>query len=198
MGIWKSTETYEELLAIEPLNNKDLKKWESFQSEKRKREWLTVRVLLKVLFENEKIPNISYNEFGKPFLDNNIAISISHTKVFVAILITTKANAGIDLEGIRDRIIALSEKFINDEEKKSLPKLNKVEYLHVLWSAKEVMFKLYGRGEMDFRDHLHVEPFHYSEQGLINAWITKKDLKKKHVISYQLWQQMMLAYCVSD
>jgi phosphopantetheinyl transferase len=198
IGIWESTETYNELLAIEPLNSEDLQKWESFQSDKRKREWLTVRVLLKTLFANRSLPNISYNEFGKPFLDNNVAISISHTKEFVAILISSRSNAGIDLEGIREKIIVLSEKFINDEEKRSLPEQHKVEYLHVLWGAKEVMFKLYGRGEMDFRENLHVEPFRYSESGLINAWINKNNIRKKHVISYQLWKDMMLAHCVSD
>ena len=198
IGIWKSIESFEELLNLEALNQADLEKWKSFQSDKRKREWLTVRVLLRKLFPDTVLPTIRYDEYGKPFLDNEKAISISHTKEFVAILITSKAYAGIDLEAIRERITSLSAKFTNEPEEKSLPKACLVEHLHVIWGAKEVLFKLYGRGEIDFRANLFVEPFLFAESGLITASVLKNDINKKHEITYELWDNKMLTYSVSD
>ena len=198
IGIWQSTESFDELLSIEPLNLSDLEKWHAFKSDKRKREWLTVRVLIKKLFQNGRVPTINYDGFGKPILDNRMGVSISHTKEFVAILITSKANAGIDLETLRERIVELSGKFANEQELSSVPEVHLVEYLHVLWGAKEVLYKLYGRGEIDFRGNLHVDPFSYSGSGDIIAWIRTNNLIKKHNISYECWQEMMRAYSVAD
>ena len=198
IGIWQSTETFEELLQIEPLNQADLDKWTLFQSDKRKREWLTVRVLLSKLFPDQKLPIITYDGQGKPSLDISTAISISHTKEYIAIIITSKASAGIDLEGIRESITVLAPKFINEEEEQSLPVENRIEHLHVLWGAKEVLYKLYGRGELDFRANLHVEVFSYNNKGTIIARIKKDELHIKHHINYELWQNMMLAHSVSD
>ena len=198
IGIWKSTESFEELLSLDLLSRPDLDRWNGLLSDKRKREWLTVRVLLKSLFPNEKAPIISYDGNGKPYLDRNLGVSISHTKEFVAILISKKNHAGIDLEGVRERITVLSEKFVNDLERKSVPLTNQIAYLHVLWGAKEALFKLYGRGELDFKENLFIEPFKYLGKGTLNAWIKKNDLNKIHQVSYELWEGMMLVYSVSD
>lgn len=196
--IWHSTESFEELLKTEALSSADKKKWENFQSDKRKREWLTVRVLLRTFFPASTLPLITYDQFGKPSLDINRGISISHTKEFVAIIITDKANAGIDIETLRDRITVLSSKFCNKEELNAVPALNRIEYLHVLWGAKEVLYKLHGRGEMDFRAHLHVEPFQFEKKGTVNASVHKNDRSSSHLIAYQLWNNMMLTYSTSD
>jgi len=198
LGIWQSTESFDELLKIEPLNKPDFEKWTLFQSEKRKREWLTVRVLLRTLFPNQRLPIITYNEQGKPFLDIPKAISISHTKDFIAIITTSKKSAGVDLEVLRDSISVLAPKFISEAEERSVPLKNKIEYLHVLWGAKEVLYKLHGRGELDFRAHLMVEAFNYEAKGSIIATINKELTQKRHRINYELWQNMMLAYSVSD
>ncbi len=196
--IWHSIESFEDLLKSEALNSADLRTWENFQSDKRKREWLTVRVLLRTFFPDSALPLLSYDQFGKPSLNIDKGISISHTKEFVAIIITQKVNAGIDLETLRDRIVDLSPKFSNEEELKVVPELNRIEYLHVLWGAKEVLFKLYGRGEMDFRAHLHVEPFQFEKNGVVQASVQKNDIFSKHSISYELWKNMMLTYSISD
>ncbi len=198
IGIWHSTEAFSELLQNSSLNESDLQKWTSIQSEKRKREWLTVRVLLKTLFQKEVLPMLSYDTFGKPYLNNGMGISISHTREFIAIIITSKASAGIDIETLRERITVLSAKFTNEEEQKFIPEFQRIEYLHVLWGGKEVLFKLYGKGELDFRVHLHVEPFQYKSEGEITAWIRKDSMVKKHIIHHAMWNGMMLAYSVSD
>lgn len=197
IAIWESIESFDELLRLEPLNEADLVRWNVFQSDKRKREWITVRVLLRDLFAGENLPAISYNEFGKPSLSNNVGISISHTKEFVAILINPNGNAGIDLETMRERITVLAPKFVNDEEQKFLPEKSIVDYLHVIWGAKEVMFKLNGRGELDFRAHLYVEPFQLTNKGNILARISKQNHREVYDIYYELWNGMMLTYAFS-
>ncbi|MBP6335059.1 MAG: hypothetical protein KA444_06255 [Bacteroidia bacterium] len=198
IGIWQSTETFAGLSDLCDLNKADLEKWGLFQSEKRKREWLTVRALLSDLFAAKPVPQISYNDFGKPILSNGMGISISHTKEFIAILITSKNFAGIDLECLRERISVLASKFVSDEEAKSIPEINQTEYLHVLWGAKEVLFKIHSQKELDFRSQLFVSPFQYQSEGIISASINKDNFSKAYRINYQLWQGMMLAYSIAD
>ena len=77
LGIWKSDETTEQLLAS--LEHKDWYREKlAVFSEKRKHEWLSVRVLLKALCGEEK--EIAYYSSGRPYLkDGSRYISISHT-----------------------------------------------------------------------------------------------------------------------
>ena len=65
LGIWKSDETTEQLLAS--LEHKDWYREKlAVFSEKRKHEWLSVRVLLKALCGEEK--EIAYYSSGRPYL----------------------------------------------------------------------------------------------------------------------------------
>ena len=65
-------------------------------SESRKKEWLTVRVLLKEMLGEEK--EILYTSTGRPYLsDNSYQISISHTKSFVAVALHPEMKIGIDI-----------------------------------------------------------------------------------------------------
>ena len=82
LGIWKSDETTEQLLAS--LEHKDWYREKlAVLSEKRKHEWLSVRVLLKALCGEEK--EIAYYSSGRPYLkDGSRYISISHTRGYVA------------------------------------------------------------------------------------------------------------------
>ncbi len=98
--IWAVREIHESLGNLfELLQKKELylPYLSQITSENRKREWLTVRVLLKEMLGEEK--EILYTSTGKPYLsDNSYQISISHTKGLVAIALHSKMKVGIDIE----------------------------------------------------------------------------------------------------
>ena len=71
VGVWKTEETVEQLLAL--LGNISMyeKDLEHFTSDMRKYEWLAVRVLLKTLCGEEK--KVVYLPSGKPYLADGSA-----------------------------------------------------------------------------------------------------------------------------
>jgi len=127
-------------------------------SENRKKEWLTVRVLLKEMLGEEK--EILYTSTGKPYLsDNSYQISISHTKGFVAVALHPEIKIGIDIEHISPRIHKIRSRFMNEKEEANLDKEHEEVHLLLHWSAKESMFKILDEQDIDFKTCLHVNPF---------------------------------------
>jgi phosphopantetheinyl transferase len=71
--------------------------------ENRKKEWLSVRLLLKELLGEEK--EIEYDNAGKPFFrDRSFRISISHTVSYVAVILNPNRPVGIDVERITEQV----------------------------------------------------------------------------------------------
>ncbi|MBK5284144.1 MAG: hypothetical protein JJE25_01970, partial [Bacteroidia bacterium] len=68
------------------------------------------------------------------------------------------------------------------------------EMFHVIWGVKEVLFKIDGKGEMDFRKHLHVKPFNLSSDGTVEAEIRKGDTEMDFVINYFFSKEFILVY----
>ena len=79
VGIWKVDETIEQLRSMFHQFSIYEKDFMRFSAEKRKQEWLAVRVLLKELLGEEKV--IDYLPSGKPLLKDRSAISAFHILV---------------------------------------------------------------------------------------------------------------------
>jgi 4'-phosphopantetheinyl transferase len=198
LGIWRLDESLEELQSLLKLSLSDLEIIHFFKSEYRKREWLTVRVLLKVLMPSVTT-SIQYDENGKPHLLNSgYSISISHTKNFVAVILAKKAGVGIDLETIQPRIERIAKRFVTSEEENFIEPEKKIQYQHVLWGTKEVLYKIYGKGELDFLDHIKVEKFILSEKGGLTGRIVKGDFNKSYLVFYEQVHNLMLVYAFSS
>lgn len=111
----------------------------SFKSVKRQKEWLSVRLLLKRLL-NEDV-TIAYEPTGAPYLINSEKnISISHSGSLVAIVLSDE-RVGVDVQMISDKPLRLSSHFLSDEEihimGQELDALTAVK----LWCAKEAVYK---------------------------------------------------------
>lgn len=108
---------------------------------------------------------LNFNEFellytpeNKPYLNNRTEhISISHSYDKLAIIINKKAICGIDIELIRNNVLKIKHKYLNEYELKFAN--NDVEKLITYWSGKETLFKLYGLKNIDFIKNLFVEDF---------------------------------------
>ena len=80
VGVWKVEESVEQLYSM--FNNFSIYEegFARFSADKRKQEWLAVRVLLKELCGEEK--EIAYHSSGRPYLkDGSACVSFSHNMV---------------------------------------------------------------------------------------------------------------------
>jgi 4'-phosphopantetheinyl transferase EntD len=131
---------------------------------------LAGRYLLPYLFEGFPLEEILIADTRKPFLENEqYHFSISHCGEYAAAIVSTKERVGIDIELVTAKIERVKHKFttsyellfLNEEYKAFLNQFDleeKIdrEFLTMIWSAKETIFKWYGEGQMDFRRHMQL------------------------------------------
>jgi len=163
--------------------------------ENRKREWLSIRVLIKELLGEEK--EILYNSLGKPYLsDNSYYISISHTKGYAALILNKENEVAIDIERITPRIENIRERFVNEEEEKALSQTNELIHLLLYWSAKESLFKRLGVENVDFKTQLHISPFEpvIEEWSSFDACETRTENQERFKIHYFVHEDYVLTY----
>lgn len=167
LGIWKSEETTEQLLASLGRLSRYGDALAKF-SESRRHEWLAVRVLLKTLCGEEK--EIGYYPSGRPYLkDGSAYISISHTRGYVAVALHPLREVGMDIEQYGTRVKKVASRFIRADEEPAFGGGDEIYGLLLHWSAKETLFKLIDTEEVDLLRHLHVIPFVPAEEGTFEA-----------------------------
>ena len=93
-------------------------------------------------------PLFSYNEFGKPYLQNNenIFFNFSHTKN-IAVCAISNTEVGIDVEEVREYNPIIADKILSDEEKS---KIKNDEDFFKYWTIKEAVCKCEGTGIANF------------------------------------------------
>lgn len=193
VAVWKVDETVEQLRSM----FRDFSVYEEgyarFSAEKRKQEWLAVRVLLKELLGEEK--KIAYLPSGKPYLeDGSVRISFSHTAGYVAVALHPSAEVGVDIEQYGTRVKRVASRFIREDEKVSVASGNEIYGLLLHWSAKETMFKLMDDGAVDFIEHLHVQPFRVEESGTFEAREYRSEEGRKFLIHYDTHPDYVLTF----
>ena len=115
-------------------------------SEKRALEILCTRNLLIQMGEKREI---FYNSNGAPQLSNNKYISISHSREIVSIILSNN-NCGIDIEKISSKPIQAYNRF--ESAKKFIDENS--DFATLIWSAKECIFKLYQKENINFKDDI--------------------------------------------
>ncbi len=190
LAVWASTEPIDELFAAVTLDSAEAAFYHSLHNEQRKREYLTVRRLLEVLCGKDE--RIIYNEYGKPRLTSGGYISVTHSKTLVGLIVSGVAEVGIDLEAMRSHIATIAPKFVSEKEREAFGNQLDNETLHLIWGAKEVLFKLYGKGEVDFKKDLCVLPEPGTKQ--VVASIQKNDYRLNIAVRHTLLGEFMLVW----
>jgi len=170
LGIWKMDEDEAELLQVlgltEPLTQ---------TNRVRRQEFLSVRAM--ALEMGIKPSEIAYFPSGKPYLVNKkLTISISHTKNYVAVLLSNHELAGVDVEQCTDRVRKIRHKFMHSDEEAWLKQItnpisekgghqqitkpiNETVGLLLHWCAKESLFKAVVEDGVDFVQELRIKEF---------------------------------------
>lgn len=159
LAVWKATEPTAALEQRLVMNELEREHYHSIRLEKRKREWLTVRILLQLVARRREL---AFLASGKPVLFPHGHISISHSGDLAGIVIAQEP-VGLDIQGVDERIGRIRTKFCNDRELGQLSSGPfQLEQLTVIWSAKEAVFKYFGE-QVDFADDIFIPPFHHRQ-----------------------------------
>jgi phosphopantetheinyl transferase len=190
--IWKLTETLDELKNELHLSDNEFIEFDEIVTDKRKLEYIGVRMAMKELL-GKKV-SILYDKDGKPYLtDNSYYISISHSKNLIAVMAHSSSPVGIDIECRTDKIKKIYHRFLSETEQKELSGGENVNQLSVVWSAKEVLYKIIGKNAVDFANQLRIFPFEVKPEGEILA--EHVPTGDKYKIKYIQNSEYTLAFC---
>lgn len=194
-GVWKMDESVDTLLDLLPEREYYEREVQRFVASHRRLEWLSVRALLFRLLGEHK--EVCYQPSGKPYLaDHSYFISISHTKGYVSVILSDKVPVGIDIEQYGQRVHRVAHKYMREDEPVRLYKEDAAWSLLLHWSAKEVMFKCMDTDGVDFRQHLHIEPFLLQEQGDFIAHEYRTEQKRSFQIHYLLHPKFVMTWSI--
>ena len=176
IGLWEITEDFETLLKATYLSDDDIHRLNTFKNIDRKIESLSVRALLQQMTRGDA--RIVYKKKSrKPYLDDNsYNISVTHSHKYTAILLNKDKQVGIDTEYMMHNIERIAHKFINKKEKITKNPQFRREHLYVHWCAKESLYKMCDKEDVNFQDSLIIKPFEIGTHGEITG-IIKKDAK---------------------
>ncbi len=125
---------------------------------------LAGRWLLTELFEHFPLELIRIADTKKPFLpDEAYHFSISHCGDYAAAIVSTVNRVGVDIEIISEKAERIKDKFLVTEELVLLKKTGiqhstpGIQNISLAWSIKESLFKWYGAGKVDFKQHLRIQ-----------------------------------------
>jgi len=179
LGVWKIEENDAWYFNNPLLTERVQSRIDGYKSVQRKLQAIAVRILIKTLLPSEKNVDIGYNEKNKPFFTEALyKLSITHSRNMVAVLLSDTVEVGVDIEKQDLQVERVAHKFMNSEEESnyaSILESEKLDYLHVLWGAKECMYKLYGKGGLDFREDMTVHKFDLKSQGDFTGMVSKDE-----------------------
>jgi len=178
IGIWelKEAEIYFSGIAIR----------ENITHSGKRLQHLAGRNLLKELYPDFPIQDISISSSGKPILiDGSYCFSISHTTEYVAAIVSNQFNVGIDIEKVSPKIIQVLKRFLSKSEQillgyQNWAGVNEAEIL--MWCIKEAVFKWLGERGISFQKNIIILSINNDDRiGLVEV---RKDTTLQIKINY--------------
>jgi 4'-phosphopantetheinyl transferase len=177
--IWKIEESFDTLLKNIELTAKNTGRLNSMKSILHQKGFLSIRHLLAL--EGFTDYDLYYDTNGKPHLKDGLHISITHSFIFSAIILSD-IKVGIDVEKKRDKILRIAHKFTSVKNFDKLSLTSKIRKLTAIWCAKESLYKSFNRVGLSFLNHIHVEEFGLDQ----NETTAIADFNNK-TESYHVW-----------
>ena len=195
IGLWEITEDFETLFGMTYLEDEDIRRLNSFRSLNRKIESLSVRALLQQM--THPTARIVYHQQShKPFLqDGAYNISISHSHKYTSIILGKNKLVGVDLEFMSHRIERVAHKFINQQDKITLNPHTRREHLYIHWCAKEALYKICDKVDINFQEDLTIQPFEVDKEGYITGWVHNNSRHEEYNMYYHLDKNYVWVYC---
>ncbi len=190
IAVWKVTESESFFLKEKNLG------WDFAELDKlkggRRMEWIASRYLIQKI--TSKIYSITKDKYGKPqIMPQDYQISISHSDGYVA-AITSSKDVGIDIQKKVHKITRIAHKYVNSSEDEYVNNRFYLSNLHLIWGAKESLFKAYGRKEVDYKKDLNILPFTYRKNGRFKGTISKMGYNHTFQFENKFFNNFYLVY----
>jgi phosphopantetheinyl transferase len=158
-------------------------------------EWLSGRLLIQHLVNSQGLTyqGIEKDRFGKPFLKNiDHHISLSHSYPYVAAQIDPSNSVGIDIEQPKEKLLRVAPRILNPSELKNAG--SDITKHCIYWSAKEALYKIYGKRGLLFTNNLSIQPFDLEETGQLKGWIKTDGASVLAELQYIVHKDYVLVY----
>ena len=160
----------------------------------KKLQHLAARYLLEILQPGFPFHLIEITDSRKPLLSSKeFHFSVSHCGDYAAAIVSDIHCVGIDVELITPRVERVKNKFLSDRELTLSPESGN-RFLTLCWSAKEAIYKWYGKGRVDFKSNIILDRLsRQNNQGLLEAHFEKgkrTDLK----VEYRFFENLCVAW----
>lgn len=196
-GLYHITEPESELRARVTLFPEEEQQIALIKGEGRRREYLAARLLLHHMSGREDRAELYKDPSGKPHLrDSHFHVSISHTVDYSA-AIAHPNPCGIDVQRIVPQIERISHKFVSGAEEIQIKEAHRLVQLHLIWSAKEAMYKAFGRRKLDFKAHMYVDFNDFHPTQVTGTSMLRKDgVEMLFDLDFKIFSEMVLVACV--
>lgn len=155
-------------------------------------EQLASRILIRQICQKAEIPfeGLQKDDHGKPhFINSKYELSISHSYPWVCCMIHSSASCGIDIESPRDQLRRIQGKFISKQEHQL--GLESLDRLCLVWSAKEAIYKIYGRKYLSLKNDILITEI---QKSTITAQVNQGGKLDKIELSYRSIEGYVLVY----
>ena len=186
-GLWRIEEPEDFFLEKVPLKR-------DVSHPHKRLQHLAGRYLLPTLFEDFPLEEILIADTRKPFLpDEKYHFSISHCSNYAAAIVSS--------EQPNEKILRISHKFLTQQEymflDEQMSTAQLLQLATLLWSTKESMFKWFGDGGVDFREHMHIENIEGNdEEGRLICSFQKFD-PLPLTVQYRFMNELVMSWVVS-
>ncbi len=188
------TEPWQDLIGMLELPVPEREVFEAISKEKRKQEWLACRVLLKEMLGTNA--GIGYDAERKPHLvGSDVEISMSHSGEYVCVYLRGGASVGVDIQQMKPSISKGAFYFLNDDELQWADLENNVQ-MHLIWSAKESVFKYAGDASIDLKKHITINAFSGNQNGRFEVNLQKGDLPEAIQIQFDTFEDYVLTWTI--
>jgi phosphopantetheinyl transferase len=207
LGIWKIEEN-EDFFKYNVPQHRDV------THPHKRLQHLAGRFLLQFLFPDFPFELIQIADTRKPYLPGEqYHFSISHCGDYAAAIVSKDRRVGIDVEIPVDKIVRIKDKYLNEDEQRQWTSVIATQsaakgeqgngqiggrslnaLLTLLWSSKEAVFKWYGDGQVDFREHINLLRQHNANE-TIECLFTKN--QSQLTIHYRQLDHLILAWVMS-
>ena len=164
----------------------------SKKSQLAKEQFLAVRKILHL--ENPSY-KIRYDESGKPLINSDLNISISHSNLMAGIVFSGFNQTGIDIEEKKSKIINIQNKFLNESEKLKDEYQSDLDYLTKIWTAKESIYKALGIKGISFSDDIIIKN---TKKNKGHGYYINGKEKYKFDLKYFSIEEYILCYAQSN
>lgn len=157
-------------------------------------QWYATRNLVNEMMG--EYTEVLKDEFNKPYLQpGKPNVSLTHTALYAGAMLSPKHIVGMDIEMIRPKIERIAHKFLRQDEIDAINPEERLEKLILYWSAKEALYKLHGRKQLEFMTQLLIDPFDLQQKGTATARIIADDIAPDNLtLHYEFFDDHVLTY----